>query len=389
MTIHKDQQRSQLPKTPHRASWLWVGLGLTGVAMLSAAAGGLLAVSFTTTPLLQRHLTPEEAAVFSKGGSITRNSLRLPELTRPVTVLVMGMSVLTSDVRNLPSETQPLSYDAQVNSFDGLSDVMLLLRFDPETEKINVLSIPRDTRVVMDGYGTLKINAANVKGGPAASAKLVSQLLEGVQIDRYVRVNIGGVQKLMDALGGVTVYVPKDMKYKDDSQHLYIDLKQGRQHLNGDQTLQLLRFRHDELGDIGRIERQQMVMRALMAQTLNPTTLARLPQILDVIQSHLDTNLSVEELVALVGFGVKTDRSKVQMLMVPGHANKTGRHDVSYWLPDYSRINKTMKQFFGRGYGSAQTSTSNSADNSEGQPTEQTKSVRNSTTGSLNDRLKP
>jgi LCP family protein required for cell wall assembly len=382
--IHKiDQQRSQLPKTPHRASWLWAWLGLTGVAMLSAAAGGLLAVSFTTTPLLQRHLTPEEAAVFSKGGSITSNSLRLPELTRPVNVLVMGMSVLTSDLRNRPSDTQPLSYDAQVNSFDGLSDVMLLLRFDPQTEKISVLSIPRDTRVEMDGYGTIKINAANVNGGPAASARLVSQLLDGVQIDRYVRVNIGGVQKLLDALGGVTVYVPKDMKYTDESQHLYIDLKQGRQHLNGDQTLQLLRYRHDAMGDIGRIERQQMLMRALMAQSLNPTTVARLPQILDVIQSHLDTNLSVEELVALVGFSVKTDRSKVQMLMVPGYANGNGRHDVSYWLPDYSRIPKIMKQYFDGGYGTAQTS--NRADDSEGQPTEQTKSVRDSSTDSLND----
>ena len=385
MPIHKDQQRSQLPKTPHRASWLWVWLGLTGVAMLSAAAGGLLAVSFTTTPLLQRHLTPEEAAVFSKGGSITSNSLRLPELTRPVNVLVMGMSVLSSDLRNLPSDTQTLSYEAQVNSFDGLSDVMLLLRFDPQTEKISVLSIPRDTRVEMDGYGTIKINAANVKGGPAASAKLVSQLLEGVQIDRYVRVNIGGVQKLLDALGGVTVYVPKDMKYTDESQHLYINLKQGRQHLNGDQALQLLRYRHDAMGDIGRIERQQMVMRALMAQTLNPTTVARLPQILDVIQSHLDTNLSVEELVALVGFSVKTDRSKVQMVMVPGHANGNGRTDISYWLPDYNGIHDLMAQHFDQGYRRGQTSTPNSRDYSEVHPTELSKSVRNSSTDSFND----
>jgi LCP family protein required for cell wall assembly len=353
--------------------------------MLSAAAGGLLAVSFTTTPLLQRHLTPEEAAVFSKGGSITSNSLRLPELTRPVNVLVMGMSVLSSDLRNLPSDTQTLSYEAQVNSFDGLSDVMLLLRFDPQTEKISVLSIPRDTRVEMDGYGTIKINAANVKGGPAASAKLVSQLLEGVQIDRYVRVNIGGVQKLLDALGGVTVYVPKDMKYTDESQHLYINLKQGRQHLNGDQALQLLRYRHDAMGDIGRIERQQMVMRALMAQTLNPTTVARLPQILDVIQSHLDTNLSVEELVALVGFSVKTDRSKVQMVMVPGHANGNGRTDISYWLPDYNGIHDLMAQHFDQGYRRGQTSTPNSRDYSEVHPTELSKSVRNSSTDSFND----
>ena len=313
--------------------------------MLSAAGGGLLAVSFSSTPLLQRHLTPQEAAVFGKGGSLTNSNLQLPELTRPVNILVMGMSVLTADVGESP-RSRNLTYEAQVNSFDGLSDVMMLLRFDPETKKINILSIPRDTRVEMDGYGQVKINATNVNGGPAGSARAVSNLLGGVQIDRYLRVNVGGVQKLVDALGGVTVYVPKDMKYQDDTQHLYINLKKGRQHLNGDQTLQLLRFRHDQDGDIGRIERQQMVIRALMEQSLNPATVTRFPQILSVIQSNLDTNLSVEELVALLGFSVKIDRSKVQMLTLPGDSNGNGRHDVSYWLPNYSGIQKLMARYF-------------------------------------------
>ena len=288
--------------------------------MLSATVGAMLAVSFSFTPLLQRHLTRDEAAIFSKSGSLTRSNLRLPELTRPVNVLVMGMSVLTTDVRNPPPDVQNLSYQAQVNSFDGLSDVMLLVRFDPKTEKMTVLSIPRDTRVEMDGVGVIKINASNINGGPAASAKLVSQLLDGVQIDRYLRVNVEGVQKLLDALGGVTVDVPKDMKYKDDSQHLYINLKKGRQHLNGDQTLQLLRFRHDGLGDIGRIERQHMVMGALMEQALNPATVTRFPQILSVVQSNLDSNLSVEELLALLGYSVIIDRSNVKILSVLGEA---------------------------------------------------------------------
>jgi LCP family protein required for cell wall assembly len=341
-----DQKRSQLPKTAHPRRWLWLWLGFTGLGMLSATAGALLALSLSTTPLLQKQLTPDEAALFNKGGSITSSNLRLPELTRPVNVLVMGMSVLTDDIPNPPPETKKLGYEAQVNSFDGLSDVMLLVRFDPITGRIIVLSIPRDTRVVMNGYGVIKINSANINGGPAGSARLVSQLLDDVQIDRYVRVNIGGVQKLVDALGGVSVYVPKDMKYKDDSQHLYINLKKGKQHLNGNKTLQLLRFRHDEKGDLGRIERQQMVMRALMEQTLNPLTLARFPQILSVVQSHLDTNLSVEELFALVGYGVKTSRSNVKMLTVPGYFNGDGRHDVSYWLPDYAGIRTVMTQYF-------------------------------------------
>lgn len=266
--------RKPAPKG-NQVSWLWLGLGLSGVAMLSATAGAMLAVSLSSTPLLQSQLSPDEAAVFD-GDRISRTSMRLPELTRPVNILVMGIKVISSDLDNPPPETQNLGYHALVNSFEGLSDTMLLLRFNPEAQKIAVLSIPRDTRTYVEGVGMTKINAANVEGGPALSAKTASELLSGVGIDRYIRINVQGVEKLVDALGGVTVYVPRDMKYQDDSQHLYINLKAGKQHLNGNQLQQFLRFRYDKYGDIGRIQRQQMVMRALMEQALNPTTLARI-----------------------------------------------------------------------------------------------------------------
>lgn len=347
----KPKQRANQKATKAKSgSWLWFGLGLTGVAILSASVGAFLAVSFASTPLLREKLSPEEAAIFGKGTSFSSSKLRLPEVTRPVNILLMGISVLSSDVQNPPAEVQNLSYKPQVNSFDGLTDTMLLLRFNPETKKISILSIPRDTRIVLDKYGEMKINQANVDGGPALSAKAVSQVLEGVTIDRYIRVNIQGVEKLLDTLGGVTVYVPKDIKYQDDSQHLYINLKQGTQHLNGDRALQLLRFRYDQDGDIGRIQRQQMVLRALMEQALNPTTIAKVPNILSVIQSHIDTNLSVEELLALVNLGAKTDRSDVQMLMLPGDFNGDGHQSVSYWLPSRRQIRTMVAQYFDQGY---------------------------------------
>ncbi|MBE9034797.1 LCP family glycopolymer transferase [aff. Roholtiella sp. LEGE 12411] len=326
--------------------WLWFWVGMSGIAMVSATAGALLAVSLTSTPLQQAQLSPQEEAVFDSD-RISGGGLRFSELTRPVNLLVMGMSVLPPDVQSPPTETQNLGYLPQVNSFDGLADVMLLLKFDPETKKVVMLSIPRDTRTEIEGYGIKKINAANVEGGPALTAKTISNLLGGVGIDRYVRINVLGVGKLIDALGGVTVFVPKDMKYQDDSQHLYINLKAGKQHLNGNQVLQLLRFRHDELGDIGRIQRQQMVMRALMDQTLNPATVAQLPKVLEVVKEHIDTNMTVEELVALVGFGVRTNRSNMQMLLMPGSFSEKGEYDASYWLPNKDGIAKLMAQHFG------------------------------------------
>lgn len=314
--------------------------------MLSAGAGALLAVSLASTPLMQRQLSPAEAAVFGKGGISTRSSLQLPELTRPVNIMVLGTKVLTTDIANPPEELKKLRYQALVNSFEGLTDTMLLLRFNPEAKKLSLLSIPRDTRTYIPEHGLKKLNEANVYGGPALSAKAVSDLLGGVGIDRYVNINVQGVQALVEALGGVTVYVPKDMKYRDESQHLYINLKAGKQHLNGDQALQLLRFRYDENGDIGRIQRQQMVIRALMEQALNPTTVTRIPQILEVIKTHIDTNLTVEELVALVGFAAQVNRSNTQMLMVPGDFSAAGAYDASYWLPNPSKIQEIMSRHF-------------------------------------------
>jgi LCP family protein required for cell wall assembly len=340
------QPARKKPTQVKQGHWLWVWLGFTGVAMLSATAGALLAVSLSSTPLLQSKLTAAEEAIFNKRGSISRSTMRMPELTRPVNILVLGTKVLASDLPKLPAGNR--GYEL-IDSFDGPTDTMLLLRFDPEAQKLKLLSIPRDTRTFIEGHGLTKINAANTYGGPALAAKATSELLEGVGIDRYVRVNVQGVQSLVDALGGVTVYVPQDMKYQDDSQHLYINLKQGKQHLNGDKALQFMRFRYDKLGDIGRVQRQQILMRALMEQALNPATVARLPKILEVVRSHIDTNLSVEELVALVGFGAQIDRSKVQMLMVPGEFNGTGQSEISYWLPDHRRIQQLAAQHFDQG----------------------------------------
>jgi LCP family protein required for cell wall assembly len=340
--------------------WLWFWLLMSGIAVVSATAGALLAVSWTSKPLMHRELSADEAAVFD-GDRIAGGGLQFSQLTRPVNILLLGMSVLPPDVKNPPPESQHLRYQPEINSFDGLSDVMLLLRFDPQKKKIVMLSVPRDTRTEVEGHGIKKINAANVDGGPALTAKTVNHLLNGVGIDRYIRINVLGVGKLIDALGGVTVYVPKDMKYQDDSQHLYINLKAGKQHLDGDHALQLLRFRHDALGDIGRIQRQQMVMRALMDQTLNPATLTQLPKILDVVKDNIDTNMTVEELVALVGFGVRTNRSNMHMLMLPGRFSGKREFDSSYWLPDSQHIKSMVAQHFDVETAAAQSSPTNPA----------------------------
>jgi polyisoprenyl-teichoic acid--peptidoglycan teichoic acid transferase len=108
-----------------------------------------------------------------------------------------------------------------------------------------------------------------------------------------------------------------------------------------------LRFRYDSYGDIGRVQRQQMLMKALMQQALNPATLARVPQILSVIQANIDTNLTVEELMALVGFAAQDDRPTTQMLMVPGDFSQGEEFKASYWLPDQRKLDAMVAQYFG------------------------------------------
>lgn len=323
-----------------------IGIGLSFVSLISAATGALLAVSLSESAFLQQaELTTEEEQVFSQEKTVAKQNLAIPELSRPINILFLGIKVLTSDMDEEQLMGEDLGYHALVNSFEGLSDTMLLVRFDPIEEKLSILSIPRDTKVKLDDYGNRKINHANEYGGPALTASAVSELLGGVEIDRYVRVNVQGIEKLIDALGGVNVFVPKDMKYNDFSQHLYIDLKKGQQHLDGEKAVQFLRYRYDELGDISRVQRQQVLMGALVEQALRPATVVKIPKMLDVIKSHLDTNLTVKELMALSNFASQTERSDMQMMMLPGNFNSPDEN-VSYWVPNSDRIQNLMVQHF-------------------------------------------
>jgi len=346
----KSKQTVMRQKKRRSPYWFLMGLGLSGVAMLSATAGALLAITLSSKPLQVTPKSVEQDAAFNEEEKISRKApLQLPKLTRPVNILVLGTKVLTSDLGQSPQETG--GYYARVNSFKGLTDTMLLMRFNPQTNDLSILSIPRDTPVNLPDYGRIKINTANQRGGTALSAKAVRKLLEGVQIDRYVRVNVQGVEKLINALGGVKLYVPKDMKYRDQSQHLNIDIEKGWQRLDGKTAVDFMLFRHDQHGDIGRVQRQQLLLRAMIEQALNPATLTRIPKIYSVVRSNVDTNLSIEEILALTGFTAKRDQKNIEMFMLPGEfgtMQKQGQ-PISYWLPNERQIDEMMARNFNVG----------------------------------------
>jgi polyisoprenyl-teichoic acid--peptidoglycan teichoic acid transferase len=179
----------------------------------------------------------------------------------------------------------------------GNTDVIATLRVDGDVTRIT--QIPRDTYIESERYGPVKINAIYALGGADAMKGEVSQRL-GRPIEHYVVVNLAAIRRMADMLGGIEVDVPKRMVYVDNSQGLNIDLQPGRQNLKGRDLEGFLRFRHDEMGDIGRLERQQLAFQALFRKLTRPENLVRLPALLIAAGKDLRTDLGPMELGGLI-----------------------------------------------------------------------------------------
>lgn len=333
-TATPDPRQVPLPdKPPRRRRWaqrLAWSVVFAGTAIASALGGALLA---TTTPL-PNWLSSDSSQPLNLG-ELWQSGFRY-RVTRPVNIVLMGI-----DEVRVADQSEPDDLLA------GRTDTLLLARINPEASKLSLLSIPRDTRVEIPGGGTAKINHANLVGGPEAVAETIQANLGPVPIDRYVRVGTGAFEELVDLVGGVQVYVPKRMVYTDHSQGLYIDLQAGWQTLNGDQAEQFARFRGDAQGDIGRVQRQQMLLKALRERLTSPRIIPRLPQIIRVMLRYVDTNLSLEEVLSLVTFSLELDSDSLQMVMLPGRFSETGEYDASYWILDEDASQQVMNDFFG------------------------------------------
>ncbi len=256
------------------------------------------------------------------------------QVSRPVTILVMGIDRVLGASSN----------SAEI--FEGRSDTMLLVHIDPEKKSINVLSIPRDTQVYIPGLGTSKVNAANAYGGPALTGDVLRDTMNGLTIDRYVRVSTEAFRELVNLLGGVEVFVPQPMSYVDYTQKLKIDLSQGWQTLNGDQAEQFARFRHDAYGDIGRVQRQQMLMKSLRNRLSSPAVIPKLPQIINMMQKYVDTNLSIEEMLAVATFGLQLDQGNFRQVLLPGRFSDPGEFAASYWVMDDAGRDRVLETYF-------------------------------------------
>lgn len=309
----------QEKRARYKISWIRVLFVLTVliVALSCAAGAAYYAINkFLVTP------------VTADNGQTLPDKLAEGPLDNKINILLLGLDDGDIDNPNLPNR----------------SDTMIVASIDPKKATVNLLSIPRDTRVNIPGYkGLDKINNAYFFGGSPLAVRTVENFLN-IPIQYYVAIKWQGFIKVIDILGGVDLYVERDMAYEDPYADLSINLHQGYQHLDGHKAGEYVRFRHDELGDIGRVQRQQKFLKALSDQVLQFATIIKIPALAMAINQNVNTNMSGYTFAKVVNTlrGIKSGTMSTDML--PG--DFVTIHDISYWEPDKEQIKQIVDRMF-------------------------------------------
>lgn len=298
---------------PRRAVWLRVVRGLRDGSLillgcLIAGAAGFLAL----------HAPP--------AGPTFGWPFRVAARTN---VLIMGLDRTVSD------QNPKIVYAV------SRTDTLIAASFDPASRSISLLSVPRDTRAPIPGHGIDKINAAHAYGGAALSLRTTQNFL-GVSFPYYIEITEPGLSHLIDAVGGVTIRIDKDLNYDDTWDGLHIHLKQGTRRLGGKAAVEYALFRREALGDIGRIQRQQQLMNALLDELRRPRVIFRMSRILTVFREDIATNLQPDQLIALGLFGARLPKDGVIREMLPGQFGEY----AGYWLPDVAKIRAVVARVF-------------------------------------------
>lgn len=240
------------------------------------------------------------------------------------------------------------------------TDVIFVVNFNSVTNKVKALSLPRDTKVNWSEeqkqslrdlgkytVSTSKLNEMTAYGGIDNIRSFTINQIEnmlGITIDNYVIVDINAFNKIVDAIGGVDLEVPQDMYYTDSAGGLYINLKAGYQHLDGDQAEQLVRFRRYKNGDVDRIATQQIFLKAFAEKVLSPSTLTKIPELVEILFGSITTDLSIIELPQYYKYLSSFDKENISFFTLPGEGGYEG--GVSYFFPDYDAIDQVVQEVF-------------------------------------------
>lgn len=221
------------------------------------------------------------------------------------------------------------------------TDTLILASVDPETKRISLLSIPRDTRIALPKHGNVKINDVVTRTDLKTLQKTVEELT-GEEIKGYIKTNFHGFKKTIDTLGGITVDVEKAMYYETgDIEDGYINLRKGVQRLDGDKALQYARFRHDALADISRTARQQIVLKAVAKEMFQLSTIPKLPLLIPQLLDGVQTNLTSKDIFVLAKVAVGFESSNMVSQTLPG--SFLDLDEVSYWKVDPIEAKKVVR----------------------------------------------
>lgn len=221
----------------------------------------------------------------------------------PISILLMGVDERSGD--------------------KGRTDTLIMVTVNPNTNSMQMLSIPRDTRVEIVGRGTQdKINHAYAFGGVDMTIDSVENFLD-VPIDYYVKVNMEGLQQIVDALGGVQVNSTFAFSYEGAS------FSEGTQTLNGEEALKYARMRYDDpRGDFGRQDRQKQVIQGIIDKGASITSVTKIDDILGALGNNVTTDISFDEMKTIQA-NYKGARHNIEQFSIDG-VGKT--LDAWYWI---------------------------------------------------------
>lgn len=249
------------------------------------------------------------------------------EITKkPFTILIMGIEDYATDGQN------------------GRTDSLMLATVNPNSKKISLMSIPRDSRVKIVGKNKEdKINAAHAYGGEKMAIDTVEGFLK-VPVDHYIKIDFKGFKGIVDAVGGITVDVPFDFEERSDIDYYkLIPFKQGKQDLNGEEALAYVRMRkQDPNGDYGRAARQRQVLAAVAQKLNSASTVFKIKDLTAVVGKYIKTDIPISDGLALYNKISGFDPSTIQTLKLEGEDKKIG--GIYYFLPDPISVETTRNE---------------------------------------------
>jgi LCP family protein required for cell wall assembly len=244
--------------------------------------------------------------------------------------------------------------DSKFSGDHVLTQSMIIVRFNPGSKRVVMLSIPRDLWVPLSTGGTAKIDGAYSYGGASAAIATVENNF-GIQIDAYIWIGLGGLVNVIDQIGGIDVvttapvfddFYPHDIGPGDPYQYLRVAVLAGPQHLDGTHALQYVRSRHNDLqSDFGRSARQQIVLLALRAKA-SGISAEDVPGLAKALKGQIKTSMSLSRIATLLPLAGGIDIKNIQqVVLLPPYTHGCGCAQ-GYVIPVWGNILPLVHQYF-------------------------------------------